>query len=169
MSAKAVVLEGVPNFQTRGVGRCRGRRPTRGYGEGRAGMMYDEVEEWLRGARRALDTVDVTARDARWTSPRERPVPGWDDFRHRQWGSASTANHFACDLQKATTIEGRGTRAISLSDNTALLTAWGNDLRSMRCSPEQLRLLASPGDGLVLFSVSGSSPNYSRPCGRGRG
>ena len=122
-------------------------------------MMYDEVEEWLAGARRAIESVDPAAVARAGQALAEVRFRGGTIFIAGNGGSASTANHFACDLQKATRIEGRGTRAISLSDNTALLTAWGNDLSFDSVFAEQLRLLATPGDALVLFSVSGSSPN----------
>src|SRR3970040_2165367 len=43
-------------------------------------------------------------------------------------GSASTATHFACDLSKVTIVEGqKRLRAISLTDNIPLMTAWIND------------------------------------------
>jgi D-sedoheptulose 7-phosphate isomerase len=43
-------------------------------------------------------------------------------------GSASTATHFACDLGKATIVNGRARmRVTSLTDNIALVTAWAND------------------------------------------
>jgi D-sedoheptulose 7-phosphate isomerase len=122
-------------------------------------MMYDEVEEWLAHARRAIEAVDAAAVTRAGQALADVRFRGGTIFIAGNGGSASTANHFACDLQKATRIEGRGTRAISLSDNTALLTAWGNDLSFDSVFAEQLRLLATPGDALVLFSVSGSSPN----------
>jgi len=122
-------------------------------------MMYDEVEEWLAEARKAIETIDVGAVTRAGQALADVRFRGGTIFVIGNGGSASTANHFACDLQKATRIEGLGTRAISLSDNTALLTAWGNDLSFDSVFSEQLRLLAAPGDALVLFSVSGSSPN----------
>ena len=69
-------------------------------------------------------------------------------------GSAATATHLALDLQKAA-----GARAISLSDNAGLLTAWGNDTSFDRVFAEQLELLGREGDGVIVMSVSGSSPN----------
>jgi len=43
-------------------------------------------------------------------------------------GSASTATHFACDLNKYTSVEGeKRFRAISLEDNIPLMTALVND------------------------------------------
>ena len=122
-------------------------------------MMYDEVEQWLAGARRAIDSVDVAAVTRAAQALADVRFRGGTIFVAGNGGSASNANHFACDLQKATRVEGRGTRAISLSDNTALLTAWGNDLSFDSVFAEQLRLMAARGDALVLFSVSGSSPN----------
>ena len=132
-------------------------------------MMYDEVEEWLADARRAIDAVDVMAVTRAGQALADVRFRGGTIFVAGNGGSASTANHFACDLQKATRIEGRGTRAISLSDNTALLTAWGNDLSFDSVFAEQLRVMAAPGDALVLFSVSGSSPNLLEALSVARG
>ncbi len=122
-------------------------------------MMYDDVEEWLADARKTIEGIDAGAVTRAGQALADVRVRGGTIFVIGNGGSASTANHFACDLQKATRIDGRGTRAISLSDNTALLTAWGNDLTFDSVFSEQLRLLAAPGDALVVFSVSGSSPN----------
>src|SRR6267378_760615 len=60
--AKAAVLEGgIPSSRSRELGRGLRGRPSRGDGGGTTLMMYDEVEEWLADARRAIDAVDVTA------------------------------------------------------------------------------------------------------------
>lgn len=69
-------------------------------------------------------------------------------------GSAATASHLALDLQKAA-----GARAISLTDNPGLLTAWGNDTSFERVFAGQLEVLGREGDGVIVISVSGSSPN----------
>jgi len=54
-------------------------------------------------------------------------------------GSATTATHFACDLSKATIVEGRARlRVTSLTDNIALLTAWANDTSYENVFAEQL-------------------------------
>src|SRR3990172_7406600 len=43
-------------------------------------------------------------------------------------GSASTATHLACDLAKATIVPGRRRlKALGLSDNIPLNSAWTND------------------------------------------
>jgi D-sedoheptulose 7-phosphate isomerase len=75
-------------------------------------------------------------------------------------GSASTATHFACDLGKATIVDGRARlRVTSLTDNIALLTAWANDTSYERVFAEQLTNLLNPGDIVIAVSSSGNSPN----------
>src|SRR6059058_693644 len=74
-------------------------------------------------------------------------------------GSATNATHFACDLSKATIVDGRARlRVTSLTDNIALLTAWANDTSYDRVFSEQLTNLLDPGD-VVAISASGNSPN----------
>ena len=75
-------------------------------------------------------------------------------------GSASTATHFACDLSKATIVEGRARlRVTSLTDNVSLLTAWANDTSYENVFAEQLANLLDRDDVLVAISASGNSPN----------
>lgn len=75
-------------------------------------------------------------------------------------GSAATASHFVCDLAKGTINEsGKRCRAISLTDNMPLLTAWANDVSYDDVFSGYLENLAGPGDVVVAFSGSGNSPN----------
>ena len=77
-------------------------------------------------------------------------------------GSASLASHFACDLAKGTATAGgrrRRFQAISLTDNTALLTAWANDTSYDHVFAEQLRNVVRPRDVVVAISASGNSAN----------
>jgi len=75
-------------------------------------------------------------------------------------GSASTATHFACDLSKATIVDGRARlRVSSLSDNISLLTAWANDTSYDNVFAEQLSNLLDSDDVVVAISASGNSPN----------
>jgi D-sedoheptulose 7-phosphate isomerase len=78
-------------------------------------------------------------------------------------GSAATSTHFACDLSKWTLSEGkRRLRALALTDNAALMTAWSNDTAYERVFLEQLMSCYRPGDTLVAISGSGNSPNVLR-------
>jgi D-sedoheptulose 7-phosphate isomerase len=73
-------------------------------------------------------------------------------------GSASTATHFACDLTKFTSAEGkRRFRAIALTDNAPLVSALTNDLGWGNVYVEQLKNLMLEGDVLVVISVHGGS------------
>ncbi len=68
-------------------------------------------------------------------------------------GSASTCSHFANDLGK------HGYRAISLADNSAVITRIGNDIGYDKIFVEQLKVFFDKGDTLVAISASGNSPN----------
>jgi D-sedoheptulose 7-phosphate isomerase len=78
-------------------------------------------------------------------------------------GSAATASHFACDLAKWTISGGcRRLRALALTDNVPVMTAWSNDTAYERVFVEQVMSLYRPGDTLVAISGSGNSPNVLR-------
>ena len=79
-------------------------------------------------------------------------------------GSASTASHFACDLGKGTLQRvydenERRFRAMSMTDNVALLTALSNDLTYNDVFSQQLKNLINYGDILIAISGSGNSQN----------
>ncbi|MBM4435837.1 MAG: SIS domain-containing protein [Actinobacteria bacterium] len=103
---------------------------------------------------RQIDRIAEALREA-WAAERTIFVAG-------NGGSAAAASHFAIDLGKTTLGDGpvpHRVRAIALTDNTALLTAWANDVAYEAVFAEQLRNLGRPGDVLVLISCSGASPN----------
>ncbi len=75
-------------------------------------------------------------------------------------GSAATASHMMNDLSKFTRIDGRArVRAVSLTDNVPLMTAYGNDQTFEDVFVEQLRTLMESGDVVIAVSGSGNSPN----------
>jgi D-sedoheptulose 7-phosphate isomerase len=74
-------------------------------------------------------------------------------------GSASTAGHVVCDLIGACVSIGLPARIVGLGDNAATVTALANDIGFDDVFSRQVRLFGNPGDLLVLFSVSGESPN----------
>jgi D-sedoheptulose 7-phosphate isomerase len=79
-------------------------------------------------------------------------------------GSAATASHMMNDLCKGT-LGHKGDapwprlRAIALTDNVSLMTAWANDTDYNRIFSEPLKSLAQRGDLLIAISASGNSPN----------
>ncbi len=75
-------------------------------------------------------------------------------------GSAANASHFITDLSKGASDKlNRRFRGMSLNDNTAWMTALGNDYAYDDVFVRQLMNFAQPGDLLMVMSVSGNSPN----------
>jgi len=74
-------------------------------------------------------------------------------------GSAATASHFANDLAIGTQSYEKPFRAVSLTDNQAIITAIANDFGYQDVFVRQLRVLGKPGDVVVGISASGNSPN----------
>lgn len=114
---------------------------------------------YLMRIRAAIDGVDVEAIDraARVLGAARRTnalvlIAG-------NGGSASTASHMATDLGVGSHKEGAGLRAICLSDNASVITATANDISFERIFAEQIELLATRGDVVILISASGNSPN----------
>lgn len=91
-------------------------------------------------------------------------------------GSATTSSHMACDLAKGTLQRiydnsERRLKVISLTDNVAVMTAYGNDLGFDNIFVQQLRNLIETDDVVIALSGSGNSPNvvkaieYAKSCG----
>lgn len=85
--------------------------------------------------------------------------------------SAALASHMACDLGKGTAIDlGESAtevgpprlRIVSLPDNVALLSAYGNDVAYESVFVEPLKNLLRHDDVVMAISGSGSSPNVLR-------
>lgn len=75
-------------------------------------------------------------------------------------GSAASATHFANDLSIGTRAPGSKTfRAVSLSDNTSILTALANDRGYDQVFVHQLDGTLRPNDVVFAFSASGNSNN----------
>lgn len=102
-------------------------------------------------AKAVRDVVDVFDR-----AYRERGTI----FLFGNGGGAATSAHLACDLAKGTAAVGRRRiKALSLSTNVAVITAWANDTDYTNTFGEQLYNLADERDVAVAFSGSGMSPN----------
>jgi D-sedoheptulose 7-phosphate isomerase len=74
-------------------------------------------------------------------------------------GSAATASHFANDLAFGTNDYEKPFKVMSITDNTAVLTALGNDYGYDEIFVRQLKVHAQRGDILVGVSASGNSQN----------
>ena len=74
-------------------------------------------------------------------------------------GSASDAQHFAAELVGRFERERPELPALSLSTDTSLLTAIGNDYSFEQVFAKQVRALGAKGDVLLAISTSGNSAN----------
>lgn len=75
-------------------------------------------------------------------------------------GSASTATHFVCDLAKNTRKDGWPPfKAIGLTDNMAIFSAYANDEGYESVFAQQLANLVMPNDIVIGISASGNSKN----------
>lgn len=75
-------------------------------------------------------------------------------------GSASTASHFVCDINKGVSYPlSKKFRVISLSDNIPLIMAYSNDLSYEDIFIEQIKNYLKPGDVVIGISSSGNSKN----------
>ena len=78
-------------------------------------------------------------------------------------GSAATASHLACDLQKGIGGEApRKFKVMAVTDSVPIMTAWANDTDYSRIFSEQIDTWANPGDLVIAISGSGNSPNVIR-------
>ena len=73
-------------------------------------------------------------------------------------GSASTAQHFACDLAKYVIPAGQRPFDVRcLTDNVSLYTAWANDAAREDVFANQMRGLLTADDVVIAISVHGGS------------
>lgn len=74
-------------------------------------------------------------------------------------GSASDAQHITGELVGRFLKERRGLKAICLSSNAAVLTAWANDYSYETVFSRQVEAFGEAGGVLLGLSTSGNSPN----------
>jgi D-sedoheptulose 7-phosphate isomerase len=123
-------------------------------------VVEETVERHLAQVRAALAEIQLEAVERIVEAILLAHAGGRHIYILGNGGSASTASHFACDLSKATLVDGRSRlRVTSLSDNVALLTAWANDTTYDRVFAEPLTNLLEPDDIVIAMSASGNSCN----------
>lgn len=75
-------------------------------------------------------------------------------------GSAATASHFACDINKGVSFgKEKRFRVICLNDSIPTIMAYSNDVSYGSIFVEQLKNFMNTGDLLIGISGSGSSEN----------
>ena len=83
-------------------------------------------------------------------------------------GSAADAQHIAAELAGKFYLERPPLPAISLTTNTSILTAIGNDYDYEEVFARQVKGLVKDGDIVIGISTSGNSPNVLRGIGEAK-
>jgi len=115
--------------------------------------------DYLSSVLKAIDTREIGQFIETLIDARER---GSTIYFIGNGGSAATASHFANDIAIGTNSYNKPFRAVSLTDNQAIITAIGNDYGYEEIFVRQLMILGCPGDVVVAISASGNSPNLIR-------
>jgi D-sedoheptulose 7-phosphate isomerase len=122
--------------------------------------MEEFVNEYLSSIVTIIKKIKAKNISKLITAFTEARLKGKKIFVFGNGGSASTANHFACDLGKNVTRDEKNRfKIISLSENISCITAYGNDLGLESIFEEQLKNLMNDGDLILCISASGNSSN----------
>jgi D-sedoheptulose 7-phosphate isomerase len=119
-------------------------------------LTCNPISDFLEETRRLLKELDpqpiARARDLLLDCHRR----GGRVFTLGNGGSASTAQHFACDLAKFVILPGQRPFDVRcLTDNVSLYTAWANDADRADVFVNLMRGLLQPGDVVLACSVHG--------------
>jgi D-sedoheptulose 7-phosphate isomerase len=121
---------------------------------------YPAIQSYIDDLSSVLQALDTQAIARTIDALADAYLRGATVFMIGNGGSAATASHFACDLAKGVQPSGgHRFRAMALTDNVPLLTAWANDTSYERVFAEQLDNLINEGDVVIAISGSGNSPN----------
>ena len=122
--------------------------------------MKTWITNYLAAQKRTVDSIDADAVARIVEVLRRAILEKRQIFCIGNGGSAANASHFTTDLGKCSAEAlGRAIRVSSLTDNTAWITALGNDYAYEDIFVRQLKNYGVSGDVLIGVSVSGNSPN----------
>jgi D-sedoheptulose 7-phosphate isomerase len=128
--------------------------------EGGADMVRRFAGRYLAELKEAASRIPVEDFEKVVNALMEAYEGGQSIFIMGNGGSASTASHFACDINKGVCFGiKKRTKVFCLSDNIPTMLAYANDLSYDDIFVEQLRNFLEPADMVIGISGSGNSPN----------
>jgi phosphoheptose isomerase len=120
---------------------------------------FDELAEALNASVRVVPEALLLAADV----ITEALASGHKVLVCGNGGSAAQAQHLAAELVGGFRVHDRGPlTAVSLTSDTAVMTAWANDASFDDIFARQVTALGRSGDVLVALSTSGRSANVVR-------
>jgi len=122
--------------------------------------MKNFLKDYISQQKNTLDTIPLEKVSEIVNIFRETLRNDQQIFVFGNGGSAANASHFVTDLGKGSSDKTwRRFRCMSMNDNTAWITALGNDYSYDEIFTRQLMNFAKKGDIVFVMSVSGNSPN----------
>jgi len=123
-------------------------------------IIKEQIAESARVKKALLEDEELVARIARIA---DRMVDAYRTGHKTLWagngGSAADAQHMAGELVNKFTFDRPGLSALSLSTDTSIITAIGNDYGFDRLFARQIEAQGCPGDVFIGISTSGKSRN----------
>ena len=123
--------------------------------------LRGELESYIERVRTLLQRLDLDAIEETIALLHEAYIEDRAVLVIGNGGSACTATHLCEDLATYTIPfeHPKRLRVLSLTDNTAMVTALGNDIDFDAVFSEQVQTYGRSGDLLIAMSGSGNSPN----------
>jgi len=115
---------------------------------------------YIEGLKKVLDAFDHEAFERLVSAFLEAYKADRRIFVMGNGGSASTASHWVCDINKGTCLNlDKRFKMICLNDSIPTMMAYANDLSYNEVFVEQLKNFFEPGDLVIGISGSGNSGN----------
>lgn len=123
-------------------------------------MIKEHTRHYLEEERQALDSIPLQILEDIVEILYGAYVNGNNIFVFGNGGSASTASHFSCDMNKGVSFGLKNRfRFICLNDNIPTLMAYANDQSYEDIFVEPLKNFLRPDDVVIGISGSGNSEN----------
>jgi D-sedoheptulose 7-phosphate isomerase len=122
--------------------------------------MKDNICKYLNTLKNTIDLLDIEEISTFIKVLTQLYDKGGNIYLIGNGGSASTASHFACDLNKGVSFTlNKKFKVISLADNIPTMLAYANDVDFSDIFVEQLKNHLTEKDMVIGISGSGNSKN----------
>jgi D-sedoheptulose 7-phosphate isomerase len=135
-------------------------------------IFTSTINQYIKSLQQIVSALDISEIDAVCRTFKKAYHEERTIFIMGNGGSAATASHFACDLNKGACLNAKKKfHVMALTDSLPVIMAIANDISYDAVFVEQLKNFAKPGDLVVGISGSGNSPNvikameYARQSG----
>lgn len=133
------------------------------------GRTMSDIDDYIESAGRVLTGLDNLIVEKASGLCIECIRNGGTVFLCGNGGSAADSQHLAGELVGRFRMERNPIPAISISANSAIITAIANDYDFTEIFSRQIGALGRPGDVLIAISTSGNSANVLKAVDTARG